>query len=294
MPRPHPALPRAPSFSALLTVTAGLLFAAPPARAQTDTTARSPAVDTTTRRVRIRILGVFDDETGEPIEGADVSDLVSGLTVRTTKTGTVPLYLADTTTTLIRIKKLGYQQSLFTLRISPRDTIPVTTTLLRMGHLLSPVIVTATGSMTLPKNDTVPELIRNGFYVREETSAAPRSAFVTGDQMRGTLLVSDARYFGRGICESNVYVDGSPFPVPARTGRVLREGIDQMISPYDIAGIETYEFGESPTGVAHTTAGTATMDPGNGDMSLAAGNGTLNAAGTMAGGGCVTLIWLRH
>ncbi|MGH7669631.1 MAG: hypothetical protein ACRENQ_09045, partial [Gemmatimonadaceae bacterium] len=75
---------------------------------------------------------------------------------------------------------------------------------------------------------------------------------------------------------------------------VLREGIDQMISPYDVAGIETYEFGESPTGVAHTTGGSATLSPGSGDMSLAAGNGTLNAAGTMAGDGCVTLIWLRH
>lgn len=286
--RPHPAV-----LSALLAVAAGVTFAPRASRAQVNASAKT-AADTTTRRVRIRILGVFDDETGEPIEGADVSDLVSGLTVRTTKTGTVPLYLGDTTTTLIRIKKLGYQQSLFTLRISPTDTIPVTTTLLRMGHMLSPVIVTATGSMKLPKDDTIPELLRNGFYVREETSAAPRSAFVTGDKIRGTLLVSDARYFGRGICESNVYVDGMPFPVPKRTGRFLNEGIDQLISPYDVAGIETYEFGESPSGAAHTTAGPATLDPGNGDMSMAAGNGTLNAAGTLAGSGCVTLIWLRR
>ncbi len=41
-----------------------------------------------------------------------------------------------------------------------------------MGHMLSPVIVTATGAMKLSKADTIPELIRNGFYVREETNAA--------------------------------------------------------------------------------------------------------------------------
>ncbi len=294
MPYSHRALPPTPRLAALLAVAAGMALAPHTARAQRNTTAQTAATDTIAQQVRIRILGVFDDETGEPIEGADVSDLVSGLTVRTTKTGTVPLYLTDTSTTLIRIKKLGYQQSLFTLSTSRADTDPVTTTLLRMGHMLSPVIVTATGAMKLPKADTIPELIRNGFYVREETSAAPRSAFVTGNQIQGTLLVSDARYFGRGICESNVYVDGVPFPVPQRTGRFLKEGIDQLISPYDIAGIETYAFGESPTSAAHTIAGTATMNPGNGDMTMAAGNGTLNAAGTLAGNGCVTLIWLRH
>lgn len=293
MPNPHHSLLPAPRPAALALLAVGLFLAPHAMRAQTDTAARSPA-DTITRAVRIRILGVFDEETGEPIEGADVSDLVSGLTVRTTKTGTVPLYLTDTTSTLLRIKKLGYQQSLLTIATSPRDTTPVTTTLLRMGHMLSPIIVTATGAMKLPKNDTIPELIRNGFYEREETSAAPRSAFVTGDKLRGVMLVSDARYFGRGICESNVYVDGMPFPVPARTGRVLNEGIDQLISPYDVAGIETYEFGESPVGAAHTTPGTATLNPANGDMSGGAGNGTVNAAGTLAGNGCVTLIWLRH
>ncbi len=260
MPRTHRALPPTSRLPALLALAAGLALVPVTARAQTDTVAKT-AVDTTSSRVRIRILGVFDDETGEPIEGADVTDLVSGLTMRTTKTGTVPLYLTDTISTLIRIRKLGYQQSLFTLAVARADTDPVTTTLLRMGHMLAPVIVTATGSMRLPKEDTIPELIRNGFYVREETSAAPRSAFVTGDKIRGTLLVSDARYFGRGICESNVYVDGMPFPVPSRTGRVLKEGIDQLFSPYDVAGIETYEFGESPSSAAHTIAGTATLGP---------------------------------
>ncbi|MGH7670037.1 MAG: hypothetical protein ACRENQ_11155 [Gemmatimonadaceae bacterium] len=293
MPSARRVLPPNAHRYALLAVAAGMILAPHTTRAQTDTTAKTVA-DTTIRTFRIRILGVFDEETGEPIEGADVSDLVSGLTVRTTKTGTVPLYLTDTTSTLLRIKKLGYQQSLLTVATSLRDTAPVTTTLMRMGHWLSPVIVTATGAMKLPKDDTIPELIRNGFYEREETSAAPRSAFVTGDKLRGVMLVSDARFYGRGICESNVYVDGTPFPVPPRTGRVLDEGIDQLISPYDVAGIETYEFGESPVGSAHTTSGSATLDPANGDISAAAGNGTTTAAGTLAGNGCVTLIWLRH
>lgn len=274
-------------------MAAGMILAPHPARAQTVPVTK-PAADTVIRTVRIRVLGVFDEETGDPIEGADVSDLVSGLTVRTTKTGTVPLYLSDTTSTLLRIKKLGYQQSLMTIAISLRDTVPITTTLMRMGHMLAPVIVTATGAMRLPEGDSIPELIRNGFYVREETGAAPRSAFVTGDKLRGVMLVSDAHFFGRGICESNVYVDGMPFAVPARTGRFLSEGIDQIISPYDIAGIETYTVGESPAGAAHTISGSATLNPANGDASMGAGNGTLNAAGTLASSGCVTLIWLRH
>ncbi len=148
----------------------------------------------------------------------------------------------------------------------------------------------ATAPFWLSKNDTISTLLRNGFYERREISAAPRSAFITGDKLQGTMLATDARYFGRGICESNVYIDGMPFVVPRRTGRFLKEGLDAIIDPFDIAGIETYTTGELPTGAAHTTEGAGALDIN----ASGSANAVANASGTLAGAGCVTMIWLRH
>ncbi len=286
--------PRSHGLAALLIAAGAALLPAPrPARAQSGSSSGAAAADTTSRLARIRILGVYDDETGEPIEGADVSDLAGGYTVRTTVTGTVPLYITGGSSTLLRIKKLGYQQTMLVVPTGPLDTVPVTTTLLRMGHVLPTVVVSGNRVFKLSKADTVRELLRNGFYLRRATSAAPRSAFVTGDRLNGVMLLSDARFFGRAICESNLYVDGQPFRVPARSGHFLEEGIDQFISPYDVAGIETYYFGESPAGVTGTMPGTAMLDGGT-SGAVDAGNGTLTSGGTLAGNGCVSLIWLRH
>jgi len=63
-------------------------------------------------------MGIYDGETGDVIEGADVTDMLTGITARTTKTGTVALFFADTNGTLLTIKKVGYQPRVSWL---PRD-----------------------------------------------------------------------------------------------------------------------------------------------------------------------------
>jgi hypothetical protein len=240
-------------------------------------------------RTRIRVVGVFDRQTGEPLEGAEVRDFNSGLRSLTTRTGTVALLLDDTLGTLVHIRKVGYNPQTLMVGTALKDTIPLTVDLLRAGQLLETMIVTADGrSLRLGLTDTVQALIANGFYERRITSAAPSGAFITGDKLRATMMLSDARYFGRGICEDNLFVDGVRWVVPKREGLFSMEGIDAMLHPTDVAAIETYRFGDLPSSATHTYGGAGALAGG---PSLSA---VANGLNSMTVQGCVTLIWLKR
>ena len=239
-------------------------------------------------QVRLRLIGVYDEETGEPLESVDVTDFFSGITSRTTKTGTTALILSGTSSTFIRIKKVGYQPITLPIRNRLADTTPITATLIRAGHVLPAVITVGDRTIVLGKADTISALLRSGFYERRETGGAPRSAFISGDKLNGTTLLTHARYFGRAICESNLYIDGVKVSSPQRSGRFLREGVDGLIDPTQVAGIETYTGAELPAGAPHTMQGPGTLDP-----AAAAANAVADVAGTLPGNSCVTFIWLR-
>jgi hypothetical protein len=245
--------------------------------------------DTTMVRTRARVLGVFDRQTGEPIEGVEVNDNASGFTALTTRTGTVALLLTDTLGTLVRIKKVGYTPQTIMVGTAFKDTVPLTIDMRRTGQLLETVVVTADGRvLKLGVNDTVQTLLDNGFYMRRATSAAPLDAFITGDKLRATLLLSDAHYFGRGICEGNVFVDGVRFPVEQRHGQFTKEGIDAMINPNDVAGIETYRVGDLPASTTHVFEGAGALAGGASLSAIA------NGLNSMTSTECVTLIWLKR
>ena len=75
---------------------------------------------------RFRLLGVYDDQTGDPIEGAFVTDLVTGTKARTTSTGTVSLGFLPEGTTPVRISKEGYEDLSIGVEISASATAPLT------------------------------------------------------------------------------------------------------------------------------------------------------------------------
>ena len=75
---------------------------------------------------RARLLGVYDADTGQPIEGAEVVDVLSHASSLTSKTGTVALVFLPDSGSMIRIQKIGYQPTTMVAAISPADTVPIT------------------------------------------------------------------------------------------------------------------------------------------------------------------------
>ncbi|HEV8445211.1 MAG TPA: carboxypeptidase-like regulatory domain-containing protein [Gemmatimonadaceae bacterium] len=77
-------------------------------------------------RYRYRLLGVFDEGTGDPVEGAHVTDAKSGDYVTTTATGTVSLVFLPEGSSLLKITKPGYQELDLTVDIGPNETNALT------------------------------------------------------------------------------------------------------------------------------------------------------------------------
>ena len=75
---------------------------------------------------RYRLLGVFDQDTGEPIAGAHVTEAKSGDYVTTTPTGTVSLIFLPEGSSLLKITRQGYQELDLSVDIGPNATTALT------------------------------------------------------------------------------------------------------------------------------------------------------------------------
>ena len=81
---------------------------------------------------RNRLLGLYDDENGEPLVGAIVLNTGNGDRVQTSSTGTVSLAFLPEGKSTLRISKPGYRDFSFEINVSPADTIPLTLVLERI------------------------------------------------------------------------------------------------------------------------------------------------------------------
>lgn len=225
-----------------------------------------------------RLIGVYDDQSGEPLADAQVLDLGNGWSVKTSPTGTALLFFVDTAGGLIRISKLGYTPVTMLVQNSSRDTVPLTVTMARAGQLLPRVVSRARHALLGPA-DTVRRLSDVGFYDRRATTGAPSNAFVTADKLDRMLTLDDlarnlATASGRGICAENLYIDGVRVRVPSRVvskGRIsqtLASPVDMIIPVGNIAGVEMYTTSDAPEEFNAT-----------------------RAAGALYG--CATLIWTK-
>jgi hypothetical protein len=87
-----------------------------------------------------RILGVFDDENGQPLAGVEVMDMLTGTSALTTATGTVNLVFLSPGGSLVRLRKVGYAVENMSIPMSPSDTAAITVVMKRATEL--PAVIT--------------------------------------------------------------------------------------------------------------------------------------------------------
>jgi hypothetical protein len=203
-----------------------------------------------------RLIGVFDFDTGEPVVGAKVLDMRTGMSAVTTSTGTLSLFFVDTAGSLIQVGKLGYESQRFFVANSVTDTAGITVLLKASGQSLPTVVTRARGARG--PADTVRVLELNGFYDRRNTTGAPDGAFVTAEKIEKlSLLKYLVTVSGRPICTTNLYINGVKVSVPSliaptrRGARVIvappqRDGLDALVTPSEVLGIEMYKTGDMP------------------------------------------------
>jgi hypothetical protein len=157
--------------------------------------------------------------------------------------------------TQIRIRRLGYRTQYLALDARSRlDTAVV---------WLEPVAANLPAIES--RRSAIPgtyyrQLDVNGFYERMLSGARSRSAFVTDSAIERwkPQVISDlGRRIGRDLVRCSFLVDGVPVqpPLPEGRRRTVRSGIDALIQPTEVAGIEVYRTVEVPTQFAFATAG---------------------------------------
>ena len=200
-----------------------------------------------------RLVGVYDSQSGAPLDDVTVTNALNGLSARTTATGTLSLFFVDTSGGLLRLTKIGYQPLMLVVANSDADTIPETILMEPAATRLAPVVTNARA--VRGPADTVRSLEVAGFYDRRQTSGAPSSAFQTSDKLERLTLLSDViRLSGREVCMSNLYINGArvsgsgvaTFGRGRRPNNLRRDPIDGLLTAQEVLGIEMYRPSEVP------------------------------------------------
>ncbi|HEX8942350.1 MAG TPA: hypothetical protein VF785_04375 [Gemmatimonadaceae bacterium] len=245
---------------AAIVVTPAARAQRPPTPAKADTPARA------SNAYRYRILGVFDELTGDPVEDVEVADVLSGNSSLTTKTGTVSLFFLPEGGSLVRLRKVGYAVQTFPVPISPADTAPITIVLARATQLETVVVKDSAPKYLSPSLRTFEERRAKGIghFVSEADmrknddktlaellpSRIPGLTTTPGAGSARYLTTSRKRCSGPALrtCQSpdcfvSVYVDGVK-TFDASMGRALIPDFSIM-NPRDYAAAEFYAGGAS-------------------------------------------------
>jgi hypothetical protein len=140
----------------------------------TASLAAAQQTGTSVASYRARVVGVFDFNTGAPIEGAEVVDMMSGTVAVTTRTGTVSLAFLPDGGSTIRIRKVGYAPISQFVAISPADTVPLTLMMTPTTTML-PAVVTS---------DSAPRYVSPALRGFEERRKAGIGHFIPEAELR--------------------------------------------------------------------------------------------------------------
>jgi carboxypeptidase family protein len=252
------------------------LFETTAAIAQVPLRTVGAAKATANQRYRYRILGAFDDATGDPIADVEVTDLVTGSSARTTETGTVSLLFLPDGGSLVRLRRLGYETQTLLVTIAPADTAPLTVTLHSAAQLPAVIVndkAPAFAAARLRDADARMKSHSGGYFLDEAMlrksdnstlattilSHMPGLMPTTGPHGEMFLVSARAtctRAFScvRQNCYPKVLIDGVQFLDPTQLGS-LRLDFSRL-SPRDYAIIEFYPGGATvPPGFDASTCG---------------------------------------
>ena len=219
-----------------------------------------------------RLLGVFDDATGEPVAGAEVINVEANTKAITSVSGAVSLAFLGGDSAVVQVRKMGYHTQLVSVPV-PTDTVPITVVLTPLGALLPKVITSAKGAgpgrlaefeqrrqagigqyITAEDLDKVISQDVGGVLQRLAGlqithSSSMGAAWVVGGRGRQSLdrqcPILDPYDIARGAtcaCYAAVFLDG----VQVYGGQDGESLFDvNSLSPKEIAGIEYYSGGAS-------------------------------------------------
>ncbi|MGH7617274.1 MAG: hypothetical protein ACREPM_08615 [Gemmatimonadaceae bacterium] len=232
-------------------------------------------------RYRARLLGTFDETSGEPIKGVRVLDIATGVSAETSETGTVALFFVPDGGSLLRIQKIGYEVQTLLVAISPSDTTPVTIVLRHVTEL-APVVTKApeTPMYISPRLRGFEERRKQGFgsFISDSVLRAneghllanvlmSRAPGITIRQGAGSAnyLLQSPHCVGGG--PPQVVLDGvpmSPDPPPnmgisgGRSRPVSMDNVAFDLTKFDVstlAGVEWYPDNDiAPIEFTHTSA----------------------------------------
>jgi hypothetical protein len=159
---------------------------------------------------RTRILGVFESQSGQPLEGVEVVDVFQHITAVTTRTGTVSLAFLPEGGSMLRIQKIGFRPVTQFVLISPADTVAITVLMEATVQAL-PAVVT---------KDSAPVFLSPGLRAFEERRRTGFGRFITEADLRKSdnrSLTNAVRQSGAAVsCSRNTPI--RCFAVSTRSG----------------------------------------------------------------------------
>lgn len=214
------------------------------AQSQSNPTTSAPAANW---RYPGRLLGVYDAATGNPIEGAEVIDVLSDATVRTPASGLITFGFLPEGRSLVRIRKVGYTGDTLFVSITPRDTAPITIVLNRLTDLAAVMITDSAPRYRSPNLRAFEERRRTmpGYFITEAQLRKDDGRKLGNELSKIPGLAVNGRDGGvrstRGGCAPDVFIDGIK---QQRGGRGMPT-IGQM-EVSEVGAIEYYTVGQLP------------------------------------------------
>jgi hypothetical protein len=243
-----------------------LMGSASPARAQVPPV-REPVASLP--RPPLRIIGTYDETSGQPLAGVEIVETATGTSVFTSATGNANLGLIVPTGGEIRLRKIGFEEQTMTVAMAPSDTTPITILMKHVAEL--PAVVTKGAapryvSPALRGFEERRKIHTSGYFIddstlRKEDNRAlgnVLTAHVPGAIIKqvssANFLLKSPRCSGGG--QPDVYIDGVAFahlddprwPLPRSRNRSAGPPPDARDFPidlnqfqvHDLAGVEFY------------------------------------------------------